>query len=373
MITREEIGRLMERPAASAPVLSLYLDLSVGPDNRRTYDVFMAKQRRRGGELAAAHPGLAAADLEAAFDRTDRWLAESRNPASAGAALFAEVGGDWFEAVQLPISLPHRLTLGTRPAVAPLLHALQGRRRHAVVLVDRARVRMLLVWLGEVLEEEEESKELYPAAHDVQSGGAASHRYQQHKLQEERRNFASFAETVVRFVEKTGAEDVVLLGTEENVAHVRRVLPRELLDMVGHTESVPADAPVSEVLARLEPVLDGGAETETHDLLLTLRERSATGYRATTGVQRTLSALQNGAVEAVVLDDGEAHGARCTRCGFLFSSSPKACPFDGAPVEGGVAVLEEAIRLAASQGARIRLLPPGEAAEFAGAGALLRF
>ena len=373
MITREEIDRLLERPAASVPVLSLYLDLSVGPDHRRTYDVFLAKQRRRADELAAAHPGVDAAALEAALDRADRWLAESRDPASAGAALFAEVGGEWFEAVQLPVALPDHLALGTRPAVAPLLGALQGRRRHAVVLVDRGHVRMLLVWLGEVLAEEEEWKELYPAAHDVQSGGAAAHRYQQHKLEEERRNFAAFSETVARFVEKTGAEDVVLLGTEENVAHVRRVLPRELLDRVAHTESVPVDAPVSEVLARLAPVLDAGAERETRDLVLTLRERSATGHHATTGVQRTLSALQKGAVEAVVLDGEGARGARCTRCGFLFSSTPAACPFDGAPVEGGVAVVEEAIRLAASQGARIGLLPPGEAAEFAGAGALLRF
>ncbi|HET7233058.1 MAG TPA: hypothetical protein VFJ16_23820 [Longimicrobium sp.] len=374
MITREEAGRLMERPAAPVPVLSLYLDVRVGGDNRRTHEVWLAGQRRRADELAAAHPGLDAAAAGAVLDRAAGWVEQNLDPASEGVACFAEVGGDWFEAWQVPIPLPNRLALGAGPAVAPLLNALQGRRRHAVALVDRSRLRLLSVWLATVMEEREIRAELYPAAHDVQSGGAAAHRYQQAKLEEERQNFARFAHAAARFVERTGADDVVLLGTGSNVARLRRALPAEIAGMVAHTASIPADAPTAEVLARLASTLDAAAEREGHELVGRLRERMATGYLAAAGVQRTLSALQNGKVEAALLPDGgDATGARCARCGFLFSGTPDVCPFDGAPVERGVPVVEEAIRLAASQGARIRLVPPGEAAEFAGAGALLRF
>ena len=373
MITREEVGRLMERPAASVPVLSLYLDVRVGADNRRTHEVWLARQRRHAAGLAA-RPGLDPDALEAALERIAAWLEEKLEPASEGVAFFTEPGGGWFEAFQLPIPLPNRLMLGARPAVAPLLGALQGRRRHAVALVDRARLRLLSVWLGEVAEEEEVRAELYPAAHDVQSGGAAAHRYQQRKLEEERQNFAEFADALAGFAARTRADDLVLLGTESNVARLRRALPPELVRMVAHTGSVAADAPTSEVLARIESFLDGAGDAGDDELVHRLRERMATGYLATTGVQRTLSALQNGEVEAAFLpENGDATGSRCTRCGFLFSGTPEACPFDGAPVERGVAVVEEAIRLAAAQGARVRLLPPREAAEFAGAGALLRF
>lgn len=372
MITREEVGRLMERPAASVPVLSLYLDVRVGADNRRTHEVWLARQRRHAGELAE-RPGQDPDALAAALGRIAAWLEEKLEPASEGVAFFAEVGGGWFEAFQLPIPLPNRLALDARPAVAPLLKALQGRRRHAVALVDRARLRLLSVWLGEVAEEEEVRAELYPAAHDVQAGGAAAHRYQQRKLEEERQNFAGFAEALAPFAARTQADDVVLLGTESNVARLRRALPAEIAGRVALTEAVAADAPTSAVLARLAASLDAAGEAEDDELVRRLRERMATGYLAATGVQRTLSALQNGEVEAAFLPEGGATGARCTRCGFLFSGTPEACPFDGAPVERGVAVVEEAIRLAAAQGARIRLLSPREAAELTGAAALLRF
>lgn len=374
MITRQEIGRLMERPEASVPVLSLFLDVRVGADNRRTHAVWLARQRRHAQELAAAHPGLDAAAAEAVLDGAARWLEASLDPASEGVALFAEAGGEWFQAHQLPISLPNRLVVGARPAVAPLLAALQGHRRHAVAVVDRVRLRMLAVWLGVVTDDEEMRREPSPTAHDVQAGGAAAHRYQQRMLEEERQAFAEFGEDLARFAARTGVEDLVLLGTEANVARLRRALPAEAAAGVVHTGSVAADAPDSAVLARLAELVNGTEDREGHEVIARLRERVATGYLATTGVQRTLSALQNGKAEAAVLADaGDASGARCTRCGFLFSSAPDACPFDGAPVTRGVAVIEEAIRLAAAQGARIRLLPPEQAAEFAGAGALLRF
>jgi hypothetical protein len=264
--------------------------------------------------------------------------------------------------------------VGARPAVAPLLAALQGHRRLAVGLVDRTRLRLLSVWLGVVTVTEEMRREPYPAAHDVHAGGAAEHRLQQRFLEEERQAFADFGEAVTRFAARTEAEGLVLLGTEANVARLRRALPDEVAATIVHTGTVPADSSDAEVLARLAAVLDGGADRGGDEVVNRLRERVATGYLATTGVQRTLSALQNGKAEAAVLPaDGDASGARCTRCGFLFSSAPETCPFDGAPVTRGVAVIEEAIRLAAAQGARIRLLPPEQAAEFAGAGALLRF
>lgn len=373
MITRQEIARLMERPDSGRPVLSLFLDMSVGPDNHRTHAVFVAQQRGRAGELADRGRGVRREALEEAIDRAAGWLADGFEPENRGVAVFVEVGGGWLEAVQVPVPLPNLLCLGRRPALAPLVRALQGRRRHALVLVDRAHLRMLHVWLGRVVDEEEVRKDPYPAAHDVQGGGFAEQRYQRHKLEEERHFFTDFAAAAAAFVARTGADDVVLLGTTENVGKFRRFLPESVEGRVVRTESVRADAPASEVLERLSATLDA-EDAEGAELVARLRERVAAGYYAASGVQPTLSALQAGSVEAVLLADDRADGGwRCTRCSFLFADEVEACPYDGAPVENGVAVVEEAIRLAAAQGARTRLVPPAVAGEFDGAGALLRF
>lgn len=374
MISQDDLTRLMERPAADAPVLSLFLDLRPGPDHRRTHDVFLAQRRARLDELASAWPGLRRQALEEALERAAGWLARELDPASLGAAVFAQANGRWFQAFGLPVALENGMTLSARPALAPLQHALQGRRRAAVALVDREHLRLLCVWLGRVVDQEEVRTDPYPAAHDVQGGGFAEQRYQRHKLEEAKHFFTEFAEALAAFVGRAGAEEVVLAGTEENVGKFRRFLPAELEARVAATVAAPVDASVSAILERLGPVLDAAGGREAEGLVALLRERVGTGYRSATGLQPTLAALQAGRVETVLLGDAPSlRGGRCTRCGFLFAQPPEACPYDGAPLEGGVPVVEEALRMAHAQGARARLLTGEQAKEFAGAGALLRF
>jgi hypothetical protein len=374
MISEHDLTRLMERPASDLPVLSLFLDLRDGTDHRRSHDVFLAQRRTRLDELVSAWPGLRREALEDALDEAAGWLTREMDPASRGAAVFTQVGGGWLQAFGLPVPLENGLVLYARPALAPLRHALQGRRRAAVALVDREHLRLLCVWLGRAVDEEEVRTDPYPAAHDVQGGGFAQQRYQRRKLEEEKHFFTGFAAAMAAFVRRTGARDVALAGTEENVARFRRFLPPELDAKVTATVAAPVDAPVPEILERLGPLLDAAGDREAEALVALLRERAGTGYRSATGLQPTLAALQAGRVETLLLGDAAAlRGGRCTRCGFLFAQPPDACPYDGARVEGGVHVVEEALRMAHAQGAHARLLSGGQAREFAGAGALLRF
>lgn len=373
MITRMELDRLMERPASDVPVLSLYLDLRPGPAARRAREVFLARQRAALDAPARGGPGGRRAALEEALEGAERWIAGA-DPSDAGAAVFAAAGGDAFDAFTLPVPVANQLVVAARPAVAPLLHVLQGHRRHAVALVDRDHLRMLGVWMERVADEEAVRMDPYPAAHDVQGGGFAEQRYQRRKLEEARHFLAEFAQALAAFVARTGADDVVLAGTDENVGRFRRVLSPELDARVIATASVPVDAPAAEVVDRLQPVLGAIGDPDAEELLSRLRERAATGYQAATGVQPTLAALQSGKVRALLLvDDPALRGGRCARCGFLFADGSQTCPYDGAPVGSGVPVVEEALRIAHAQGAFARLVPHAQAREFAGAGALLRF
>lgn len=374
MVTHEDLVRLMEREEGRAPVLSLYLDLTPGPDHRRTHDVFLARQKQHLGTLAATLPGLRRAALDAAMERAARWTQDKAHSDTRGAALFAEVGGEWFQAVELPVPVPNLLTVGKLPAVAPLARVLQGQRRHAVALVERARLRMLSAWLGRVAAEEEVRSEITPALHEVHGEPFTEQRQQRRRLEEERHVFTGYAAALAAFAARHRADDVILAGTEENVAKLRRLLAPELAAKVARTAALPADAPAAEVVERLWPAPEDERDPELRDLLARLRERAGVGYLAATGLESTLAALQAGNAEAVVLPEGAAaRGSRCTRCGFLFAEERAACPYDGAPAESGVAVVEEALRLAAAQGARARLLPPEQAREFAGAGVLMRF
>jgi peptide subunit release factor 1 (eRF1) len=186
--------------------------------------------------------------------------------------------------------------------------------------------------------------------------------------------FRDFAREVEEFVRQYQPNDLVILGTDENVAKFREFLPEHLQEKVVFTGPMRVGEPTSGVLARIEPHLTAERERETGELLQVLRERIRQDYLATAGFQSTLAALQEGKVDTLVIaQDQEREGGRCTKCGFVFGREVEKCPYDGSPIETGVNVVEEVIRLAEQQGADIEFVSAGAVGDFAGVGALLRF
>lgn len=199
-------------------------------------------------------------------------------------------------------------------------------------------------------------------------------RFQRRKLEEMRHFFKDFAKQVEDFVNKHRPHDLVLLGTNENVAQFREFLSEQVQQMIVYTGPARVDESPSEVLSRIEPHLQAEHDRESQELLTSLRERVRQDYLATAGFQSTLTALQEGKVDTLVLaQDQDRDGARCTTCGFVFAREIGTCPYDGSPTEDGVDVIEEVIRLAESQGADVQFVAAGDVGDLAGIGALLRF
>jgi len=378
MISRQDLERLIQRQIGGNPVLSLFLDMSVDSNNKRSHHVFLGQKRAQFEELEANRPLSNGNGNEGGmgtlFERVLGWLETDFDESNRGVVIYAEVDGDWFEALQFPVPVQNRLVVTDRPIIGPLAQVLQSYEHYGVILLDREHVRILSVHLGTLLDELEFRGDPIPTPHHVQAGGYSHTRFQRRKLEEMRHFFKDFAEEVERFVARYAPRHLVLLGTEENVAKFREFLPQEICEMIIHTGPAPVDGPAAAILARLQPYLRGEQQRESQELLEQVRDRAAHDYLATAGVQGTLTALQEGKVDTlVVARDGELQGARCGQCGFVFVRDVSRCPYDGNEQMEPVDVLEEMVRLAQQQGAEIQFADANAVADLRGAAALLRF
>src|SRR5690606_38999896 len=156
---------------------------------------------------------------------------------------------------------------------------------HGVILLDRERVRILSVYLGTLLDEIEVHGKPFPTPHDVQAGGYSQMRYQRRKLEEMRHFCKEFAREVEEFVRRYRPDDLLILGTDENVAKFREFLPDAVQEKIVFTGPMRVDESTSEVLARIEPHLEADREREGQEALQLLRERVAQDYLATAGFQ----------------------------------------------------------------------------------------
>ena len=374
MITKQDLERIIQREETGRPVVSLFLDMSVNPNNKRTHQVFLSQKRAQFQELQGEWMAENEEGVETLWDRVQRWLGESYDEANAGVVIYAEVGGDWFEVLQSRAALQNRLIVGERPVVAPLAQTLEGYRHYGVILVDREHVRLLSIYQGSVLDQLEFRGDPLPPPHDVQAGGYAQSRYQRRKLEETKHFHRDFAAEVQEFVNRYRPDDLVLLGTEENLSAFAEHLSDSLLQRVVYTGPMWVDENPNEVLRQLDPLLRAELERTHHEVVEQVRDRVVHDYMATAGFQGTLTALQEGRVDTLVLArDQQRDGVRCAQCGFVFAREMETCPYDGSTALHQVDVVEEMVRMAEGQGVTVAYADPGEVADMKGAGALLRY
>ena len=374
MITKQDLERLIDRRENGKPVLSLFLDMSVNENNKRTYGAFLRQKRTQFEELGHAAAEVSDLDMQATLDRVQDWLDGEFDEANRGVVVYAEIGGDWLEGLQFPVPVLNRLVVAARPVVAPLAQVVEGYKHYGVILLDREHVRLMSVYLGTVLDEITVRGDPIPTPSDVQAGGYSHMRFQRRKAEEMRHFFKDFAREVEEFVARSEPEDLVILGTPENVAKFREFLPETIVKRVVHTGPMPVDDPAPEVLSRLEPHLRAAQERAEREVLQQVRDRVAHDYLAIAGLQSTLTALQEGKVDTLLLASNQRRdGRRCGQCGFVFARSLDTCPYDGSNALEEVEVVEEMVRMAEGQGVPIAFAEPGEVEDLKGAAALLRF
>lgn len=373
MITTPDIRELLHRETRGTPIVSVFLDLSVNSDNKRTHGVFLSRQRTH-----FEHPELERngkrRSLEISLDRVEQWLEEEFDESNRGAAVFVELGGDVIAALQLPERVDNRIAIADAPMVLPLLEAIEREGRYVIATVDREHLKLLAVAFGRVLAQHAVAPEPIPVPHDVQAGGYSHKNYQQRKAEEAKHFLKDFADELGQFCDRHAPEGIILLGTDENVAHFRDQLPQSLDERVIHTAHVPGAGSNAEVLDSLAPFTERRLRDRAAEALQVLAERVPQKHFAVAGVQEVLDSLKQGNVETLALAHGlERQGLRCTNCDVILDQSEGSCPYCGGETRDGVDLVEAMARQAAAQDAQVLFTPAGDLDRFNGAAALLRF
>jgi len=235
MISRDQVQQLIERPSNGRNILSAFLDMSVSSDNKRTYRIFLNKEKAAHQELDSDREGKHREALGEAFARLERWVDSNFDEANKGVALYLEIDGDWTQGHQFPLPVKNRLAFDTRPVVGPLLEIVERYRHHGVILVDREHLRLLSFYLDRTVHEREVKTEPFPAPHDVKRGGFSAPDYQARKAEETRHFFKDFAGEVEDYVRTHRPDDLTVLGTHENIKRFIEYLPPSIRD----TSSIP--------------------------------------------------------------------------------------------------------------------------------------
>ncbi len=375
VLTRERLLELLES-ARGRPHLSLHLN--VNPAVRTLKEARLQVRAMAERRLAWVPPEQRQAywtAVEAAHRELEGIWAEP----GQGLALYHDGAGEFVHRFRLPLPPSvERLDWGPRPNIKPLVTLLEEYEPWAVVLVDKRRGRLLLFYLGSLVEVGDVVNPDLPRKHKqgLRGSNARLQRHHQtHVIWHVKRVLAALED----LVETYQVERIALGGPPEALAELKRRLSPALEERVMGEVTVATVAELSEVQREVEALRQRTEAAEEEAAVSEVFTAAAKGQGGVVGVEPTLRALYQGRVGRLLyVDTVPRPGRRCPSCTWVTTTETEVCPLCGeatVPVED---VFEWAVRRALLQDGEIEAVrhDPGRAQlldEAEGMAAFLRF
>ena len=313
MIGREEVQRLKEEIAFSGgPLLSLYVATNPADPNVTEYSAgskskpYVIRAKDTMKEL-----GVPTGVQRRVLDRLEHDVIGGRTR-----ALFASE--DEMHVYDLNVDLPVvDLASGGlearwgEPYVLPLVLALDEYERYVVVVLDEERWRLFEVYLGEIRELADAFNAVDPAhwrrlaeakpgtpVGVAARGGSGRDKFDRRMLAWTHRFYRQLAVETGRWLERLGAERLILMGVPEETRYFEGLLPKATSERVAAHLPLPAGGSkvsAAEVLKAVDQAIAEVERQKEAELLERVREEGVWG------TEQVLEDLQLGRVYVLVM------------------------------------------------------------------------
>jgi peptide chain release factor subunit 1 len=349
------------------PVLSLYLNTDPMEGNA---DLYKMNLRRLLKNINLPSDAQAVENyFNREFDRIGR-----------STVVFSCAPDGYLRAFSLAIPVRNQVHVNNRPYVKPLVSLLDNYGGYGVVLVDKQGARLFSFHLGEIKEQEgilgesiRHTKHGGSSAKTGMRGGMSGQTHYEDQLAE--RNIRDVADFAAHFFADHNVRRVVIGGTDENNALLRTQLPKSWQSLIVGTFPMSMTAGKDEVLER---TMEIGREAEfrkEEQMLKKLVTGAAKEQRAVLSLDGTLSAIHDGRVQALVIQDGyQEPGYACQGCGYLTAVELPECQYCGSSFKEIPDAVEMAVHNIMRAGGEVEVLQHAHKVDgFENIGALLRY
>lgn len=361
MITENELQRLVEFQSEGTPVLSVFLNVEPARRSKEEYKLALRQLLKNVAGQAAPE------DIE----RAERYFNLEYNWQGKGVALFSCLAGGLWQTYQLPVPIKDAAFVQGRPYVKILTDLMDQYAPYGVILVSKEGARLLSVSMGEI---ESSADHLGEETKRHRQGGPAAARYQRRDDEQANHNLKASADLAATFF-RPRHKRLLLGGTDETVALFRTFLPKALQELVAATIPIDVTAPDSEVLAKSMEALKEVEKAEEAKLVEQAITLAAKGDTGATGLDDTLSAIQEERVHILLVNqDFHAPGYRCESCGYVTAATPGKCTYCGGVLVPVDDVVEFVVSRVVERGGQVEFAHSSpKLKEAGGIGAILRY
>ena len=373
----QDLSLLFARPHNSEPcTLSVYLNVDQAqPVNlNRGFETELKK-------MASSVRGLSRPEKERfkiAVRHVEDFVSVYK-PAAKGLVLFFDASDGFFWNCQIEYPINNQLRWDRELLLQPLINSLDELAPYGVVLVDRVKSRFFIAALGqieEVAHTDDNGKRVRHLKTTGSDHAESSNRYQKKADNQIRANLRDLIRKVQPVVNARHLHRLILAGTPEITAELRRLLPARLaLNIIGSID-IRMTASAADILRRTRPVAEKFERETEVEKVNQVVAAAAQKSSAVIGLGRTLKAVNSNSVWELIYAGGLLlPGYECANCNALFSNRVNRCAYCGSRVQPVGNVVERAVEHARRKRAKVEVVTGKASAALqtaGGIGALLK-
>lgn len=325
------------------PVLSVYLNVD---PHRRSAEKYKLALRSLLNKAEDADPE----DVR----RMQNYIEMGYNWQGRGLVMFSCADKDFWWAKSFMVPVTDTVFTNFRPYVRQLATLIDTYERYGVIHVDSEGARLYVFNMG-VLEAVEgylgEEVKLHKA------GGWSQARLQRHESGVARHNLQDAAEIAEDFYRKQDTRHLILAGTDRNVARFQNLLSNRLRSMVAGQITANANASPSTVSEKAIDLIRKASEADSAAMADTVITAVHKGANAVAGLPDTLTAVQDGRVQhVVILSDFAQPAYRFVDTGYIVVNLDDETELGSGRVQELPDAVESVLRRAMVQGIGVTIL-----------------
>lgn len=331
MLTPKDLKGLAELELAGWPVISFYLQMNRKQSGAENYASTIRTLIRDAETKTLAVDDPQRSAIQDDLKRIAQITTDERVMGSHSIGIIASSGAGVWQVYHLPELSENTLRIGDSVYLTPLARVLDKYVKYCVVLINKEKARLFLVYLGEITDYSEIFDQV-PRKHD--QGGWSQSRLQRHHDDHVLHHIKRTADLTFDFYQREGFDHLITGGTEEVVSQFPEYLHNYLKDRILATISVDVDTATSkEILEESLKIEQRQEEDKERQLVSILEDQIGAKGQAVAGLEATLQAIQQGQVLTVLVDDAfKAGGFRCTGCNTLTVRPEDTCGYCGGSV-----------------------------------------
>jgi peptide chain release factor subunit 1 len=295
-----DLRRLSAVNPSAYPVVSVYLNTQANDRGRDQFAPWIRKQMAERSKTFEPHSEAAQSFLTDC-QRIEAWLRDNLDPASNSVAIFACAAEEgFFEAIQFAAPIDrNEVHVLDQPHLYPLARLIDQYPRYAAVIGDTNSARIVVFGLNRL---EAETGIQNTKTNKSMVGGWSQARFQRHIDNFHKDHAKEVIAALDRIVQEEGLRQFVLAGDQEVVIPLLKAeMPKHLTEFIVDTLRLDPGDTDSVLLARSMEALRSHDMRRDRDIVEYLLGEYRSGGLAVAGVIETLTALENGQVDELII------------------------------------------------------------------------